>query len=286
MRHAAAHVGGVAVATLAAHVVSGVAAATVAFYMARRGIGALFPHVPRRQRSVAALAAVSFSHNVFVTTTAMRIARYRTLLEGDPQWLVEVPGFELPALACVSFFLFDVWMSRLWTQWSWVLAAHHAFSIFCLAGGALTGAGQVWLAYALSTELSSTFLSCRTLIALLGDKSSAAYAIVTALFALSFLLFRTLPLPFLLRAWLRQPPIGAAACGPTRMAQVMGPMSLLHPIMNAHWTVAIVRVALRRRGGRSGERAQRAHAKSGENGHPTGGAAGGGSRRNAGRKGE
>lgn len=231
------------------HVAWGTLFAWGLFHTARWSIARLFSKHTHKQHELAALALVCLVHNVFSAGTSMAVTPYRSLLlGGEARWLEPVEGFEWPACACISVFLLDSYLNRLWSPWTWLLVVHHLISIWALASACWVRVGHGWLLYMISTEFSSIFLSCRNLISILGDKESRAYAVVTVLFGLSFIGIRTLPIPFLLRTWLLNAPFGVAACGPTYSAQAMGIVALAHPAMNAYWTVAILKMAFRKKG--------------------------------------
>jgi hypothetical protein len=122
-----------------------------------------------------------------------------------------------------------------------------AVSILCWLCSAWVGFAQPWITYCLVTELSSIFLSARSVaLALIPADEAAQSAVVsatTAVFGVSFLVIRTLPIPLLARSWLRQPPLGAAACGLSRVANALGWMSALPLLFNLFWSHLLIQKA-------------------------------------------
>ncbi|KAG8457973.1 hypothetical protein KFE25_012644 [Diacronema lutheri] len=221
------------------------AVASFATHQALRRTFALRRSLSPRQSDIAAHSAVCLAHNVAAAAAAAYITPLRALLlDGDARWHDILPGFAPLAGMSAGFFLFDLATIRHWVVFSPLMVAHHAVAAFCWTMSASVGFAQPWIGYCMLTELSSTFLSSRTLLTAIGDTRSAAYRAVSVAFLLSFLAVRTVPIPLLARTWLREPPIGTAACGPLRAAQWMGWMSALPLLLNAFWTVGITRKAL------------------------------------------
>ena len=223
-------------------VIAGVVASAAVHYVARCAYAYFSPSLSAAQCEAAAHATVCLVHNVLVGVVAAAITPWHALLfDTEPLWHDLVPGFDVPAGMSAGFFAYDLWKSGLWQPFSWLLVLHHVLSFACWTCAVWVSFAQPWIAYCLATELSSIFLSTRTLIGIVGDKTGGAYGSVTALFGFSFLLIRTLPVPWLARHWLHHPPLGSAACGPTRTAQLMGWMSVLPLFLNSYWTVALLR---------------------------------------------
>ena len=61
----------------------------------------------------------------------------------------------------------------------------------------------------------------------------------------TFFFVRTVPIPLLARSWLRQPPLGAAACGPSAVANALGWMSVLPLLFNLFWSHLLIQKARR-----------------------------------------
>jgi len=238
-----------------------VAAGVAACFAINCVAAALVPRVASvtegsKAHRMASHACVCLVHNALVTAATMRLVPWRRLLSGEDVWRDPVPGFDLPAGLSAGFFLYDLLQYKLWEPFSLLLVAHHVLSFACWTCAVDVTFAQPWIAYYMFTELSSVFLSSRTILGQLGDRNGPAYAATTGLFGASFFFVRTVPIPFLARAWLRHPPLGAVACGPTRTAQTMGWMSILPLFLNSFWSVALVRKRMRDR-----SRAERARAE-------------------------
>lgn len=246
---------------VAATALAGTLACFTAYALARRAF-ATHATMPRAEQRVAAHASVCLLHNVALALVGAYTAPMRALLlDGDARWHELVPGFGPAACLSAGFFLYDLLSIRNWYGGlSPAMVAHHILAGACWLGSAWTGFAQPWIAYCLLTEASSVPLSTRTILSALGRKRSRLYAAASLLFLASFLTVRTLLIPALARTWLRHPPIGAAACGPTRTAQMMGWMSALPLLFNAFWSVGIAKKALAElkasRGGRAGAAAK------------------------------
>lgn len=214
-------------------------------YAARAGIS------PAQAR-IASHSTVCLAHNVAVTLVTARLTPLRALLiEGDAQWHTQIYGFGLTASLSAAFFIYDLLSISNWVVYSPLMVAHHAVASCCWLASAHIGFAQPWIAYCMLTEVSSIFLSARTLLIALGAKTGRLYPVVSILFLLSFLLIRTLPIVPLARTWLQKPPIGAATCGPARAAQLMGWLSAVPLLLNAFWSVAILKKAKAELSGRA-----------------------------------
>ncbi|KAJ1634112.1 hypothetical protein T492DRAFT_975492 [Pavlovales sp. CCMP2436] len=226
-------------------VFAGFAASYASYFLARGVINQLYPAVSAEQRQVAAHAVACLAHNVIVSAMAVSMTPWRALLlDGEPLWHARVEGFDVPAAMSAGFFVFDLILSHLWVPFSWLMIAHHVLSFACWTCSVWVAFAQPWIAYCLATEISSIFLSTRTLVGALGDKKGSAYAQVTGAFGASFILVRTLPIPLLARTWLNSPPFGVV-CGTSRVARSMGWMSLLPLLLNTVWSVQLIRKAAR-----------------------------------------
>jgi signal transduction histidine kinase len=232
-------------------IVAGVGVFWAIFQTARLSYTRLYPRLETLQHERASLATVCLVHNSYASVNGlvMTVKYCLPLLFGDPGWSIVIPGLYSTGLVSISFFIYDGWMSHLWQPWSLANAVHHAFSSCMLLACCHMKIGHSWVAYGLATELSSVFLSCRTIISMLHDKESQAYSMATTLFGLTFLAIRSLPLPLLLRTWVMF--TYNNFCGPGPLppvpALILGNLTPLHAAMNAHWTVAVIQNALKHR---------------------------------------
>lgn len=189
-------------------------------------------------------AVTCLVHNAVVSIGALRIVPWRALVEEDV-WNTYVPGTDPLSLLMGTFFLYDVCMCWCWDSISYALLVHHLGGVGACIGTLYTGFAQSWVCYAMATELSSIFLSMRSIATDLYGKQSTLYRISSLLFILAFLAVRSVPSPFLAVAWLKNPPLSEAVCGPNLINKAFGWVSGVPMALNPIWTVQILRKAAR-----------------------------------------